>query len=1674
MTKHKTASLPPHVDGDQFGKLKFELRKLNLFQNYNGNAHEHGPIPINRRSNRGECNTTDDCDHQIMTFWKVENGTRGNNSQVLACRIQFWGENSFVDLIDLTMSCSTYTCSIKNVNESNILIDSVEYKLFGSISGLKHYFKDMNNLTLLILDKSKNNMENIKVLGYGNLNLVSMLHELMISLKSRQIQTSSGRKDEDCIQNDNNVTTSSSCIIKVPISLLSMTEDSFGQCDQRSVIGSLEMKIELHVYIYRQKSAQSLQSITENFVQERNSKTSLEKETAFDNEREFEKMIITEADLDVKCEEMKLHNINLCDKANVQKTKLSRSQQATEINAKMNSVLFTEFGVDTETLVSSGTTGIDDYDSIMCCAMLPSIGCSDKQRIKLFPKSNLPRGDFSLNNYSNVALGSDFYDSQSCDQLMQTLLREENRLKSPITCKKPLDINSTSSTIRTKALSMKFVEISIHDISFTVSASDIVNTLRMQNRSNRYVVVYLRYHISNSILPSTHSSNQVTLRVCSCSSPKRGILDKTNRTKLSMNGKAKQNVHKFIMLPKNHCLSHRKKYRISINLDHETHASENTGIKFDVIVQPLCSSGFGRSQSITLSSLNKDNVVASGFVSLSSLLHAKNFSLHEKIPLLMQGKDEVANEVFAHINAAIELSSDHTSRHCKIFTKSEGGYVYKSQCELETSLGSNLQSTEFYLTTKINSDSTIAISNRPFWMKVELKEFHIQGIMFDGLPSSAQLRIKASCSLAIASLEDLKPGNTSQSIKSAFKEETFPISCKVQNGERVVNVNNVNALLFNWMTPLKIDMNNIDRSSFGGYPNEELILESWIEYCDAAGKNLDQFIGVAKVPFSTTDDTLKISSASNSFCGIFKNGPIKLEGGKHKSCYISASTIVAIGCMSSVVNLPKLMLAVKVVEEWWLNVKISVSRRQDIVERKRKMISEEAKFVSDEQIIQTMWWKWRSLGSKRILSKTEVSKVDEKHSVAIDTTTKHDNKVLMTKTDCVNIITFNGQRSQSTQEVTEASNMLEAHLVPLKCEDVGLASNLEENECKIFIKLGPVLGVHEILTMWLHSSNEPDINLDNDHELIASGVIITFQILAKKSGLNDSKIFCTSEILPINQIKRKSIDFQTSVMIDQSEEVINSMTRDSFQCILWFIPLVSDCMNKKYPSTNFDALHLPVGSRKVCHTSCPLKAFHSLSMTTTYKCPWIVSLTEDCEDIEMMGAIYMVFSRDSPIVYSEPVIDLCQTYFARNKPSECNFGDLLLQKEFTQNRPSLELDQLSTFVCDSTQNGATDKAMNSELKENELTFNNSLQTNSNAEDLVVSTSKDVLESYSLDEIDGYQSEVFSQRNLSSVLASLDIITADATRSLVDNSASQTNAALLTSSQIVGSSPYDINLKIIENPQDDLPQIELLDTFCNVEINSSDKMNLPDLVNEERVSSISSNAEVTHKKSFSTVMKLLNDVTSEMQKNGIQYLSEDTMSREKKYKYSSNNGADFKEDKEAMVHDELKNEEYKSSQLSCEQDTITHFSIIESQRKCDTLHDHDTKQSFKMSESSVAMNETIKSFYDSNSIISSSTISVPMRIQKMSNLTKQIKRAKDKVCISGDDFSSSDSTLSFIDISRVNSFASTSSSSISSSDDVDDEKVRVCVENEPLIHTRSALIAKIMGVYDQCSGSEDEE
>ena len=232
-------------------------------------------------------------------------------------------------------------------------------------------------------------------------------------------------------------------------------------------------------------------------------------------------------------------------------------------------------------------------------------------------------------------------------------------------------------------------------------------------------------------------------------------------------------------------------------------------------------------------------------------------------------------------------------------------------------------------------------------------------------------------------------------------------------------------------------------------------------------------------------------------------------------------------------------------------------------------------------------------------------------------------------------------RQESTDERVDGKIVLDSRekeeKIELSTKKQQIGTSEYPNECTVsdtpqctdFMRVGEVRGVKEILTLWLENENalHPQ-SMDVFNNLTFAGIMVAFEIISKATtNSDDHKIqYYSTKILHLEQLKQDcDFDFSSSIDIESLENMIDHDFSGSIDFSLWYVPVITEKILRKFPTTNFSKRIVPNGSKIVCYSKCPLKAVVYNANITHVCCPWQVPLTRNSKSVEMIGQIRISF-----------------------------------------------------------------------------------------------------------------------------------------------------------------------------------------------------------------------------------------------------------------------------------------------------------------------------------------------------------------------------------------------------------------------------------------------------------------
>jgi hypothetical protein len=1165
----------------------------------------------------------------------------------LTCRIQFWGDDKIVDLKakEAQGSGSSVTPKLYRSKCDNSI---AEFALVGSILNVKHYFRDMSALPLLVIDTRKNYHRD-NVIGCGEVDLVTLLNNLIVALKETT------KHDDDIFTSlsatnkcdENGVFANASVLVHSPIvslknrasgKLEQIKETMFDTCE---VIGNIELRIEL--LILDDKGLE----------QEQESQTTIPKGiTTYQTETYLNKSRSSGSDKTLSTKSDTIH----------------------------------EFGIYDDTISSMGTVPNDEEDSMLVNILFESqqVNPHHVQKINQYHDISSRQSKNACTTYKNQQVDDGYSNgagksnidmffmnsSQSTDQMIANVLDGEKKHRSlNLKSYPPPSIGEVMSlSVWSKLLSVQFAQICIQHVTFTPQIQDTLSSAFQRINIPTEPEVHIRFTIPpEAVLPSDSSKRNQTM-VCKCGAMMIGYTN-TNKTarrrEKSINSAAhtrrkvprKKNTAKTLRASNMHYnISHSNNFHIRLESDRAIHAWINGVIQFELLIScNLTEDALGSTKGI-----HRDFVIGSAELKLCPIFYSPELINNQTIEIKKTGEENV---IISKLSVSMKLLQGKRNNECmkskKPEVNEEGIAFNTSTPDLGDSSKKSYPSTASAL-DKVNSkDSSVSIRRanpQYLWMHVELSRFIINYIPAPFIvttSSAAKIKIRISYGLAVASMNDvLDLGRQTSKLKAtAFKEKVIPISVKLNEDEsqRICN----NDMHFVWKTPLKIFFQSDNILKLKNEINCNAInIELFIQ---DQGKNVNEdfsvLIGKSVIKLSYEN----IQKNSSSHLPSLLYNEIITFGQIDANASAKGLAKIFVGHMKSVQDLPKMTFAVQMIQKWWTEKTKSL---QQINPKWQKSISNHngadtkrmdppyTDLLEEKVVLLQQAWRGHK-GSHDKLVTSSINSIHLASSVVTPVVVEMDKRRISSGTLLVKKSNtwYNVSSSNNTKQKLHKSAQIESIRNTSMAQpcSVNLLQNgtnerrtvRHKNETEMVVRIGPVCGIHEILMLWLDNeetnfSSTASVSPQH-HEFISSGIMISFKFFTKIPS--ESKYLtriCSSEIICVSQLNRRSIDFKTNVVIDESVEMLNYLSDEQFECILWFIPVITTNMQQRFPSSiiDMDQFETPQGSKQVCCASCPMKCILSPSTAkTTYKCPWKVCLSKDSQDFEYMGFINVTFHR---------------------------------------------------------------------------------------------------------------------------------------------------------------------------------------------------------------------------------------------------------------------------------------------------------------------------------------------------------------------------------------------------------------------------------------------------------------
>lgn len=676
-----------------------------------------------------------------------------------------------------------------------------------------------------------------------------------------------------------------------------------------------------------------------------------------------------------------------------------------------------------------------------------------------------------------------------------------------------------------------------------------------------------------------------------------------------------------------------------------------------------------------------------------------------------------------------------------------------------------------------------------------------------------------------------------------FKESIYNVICNANDTAVATEIGIIlgDNETFSWDVPLH--MSDHDSDSNGKYndnsssPAGEIKIECWIcssdgskgqildEHIDTQEMNIlcptstEEYIGTARIPFLTKDWHLQTSPFHISpFIEINDRINFLLSG--KNDCNVSAAACVCIAPLRKMNLLHKVRNAVSCIQKWWSYTRcqrLIPQHESSFLNSKQKVTHDkETKKKEEENSPNERHNKQDNKAHKmqKILQKKRnvetISKISEACNTKIDrvpvSSQRKKELLFFSSPGNINVVTDNCTAPEEDAETKNSSlNVLDEE------------GSTDKKNQEVRIKVGKVKGIKEIIILWLENENLLEQQSNDVNDLFYSaGILVTFEIMSKElSNYSNcySKQYCSSRILNLENLVSEDDDFDltTTIKFDSSKQMLNYVMSETLTLNLWFLPIVTEAMHSQYPTINMSKCILPDGSKKVCWSNCPLRAILSIASETRFCCPWIVPLTKGSEDTEMMGEVCIIFEAFGKARGNDSIsVNLC-TYDVEECSLNKHICDMY-ESNFNELSPKISLEdeegRTSKLKDDDVVNSDRDLKRNAILWSKDI----SLQPVTLHEDVLpcshpsvddappcnhICSTPDPLsksEEISLkrgknnyeegEDLDNNPNSDFcdtmSYRNLSTVLSSLDIITAKVKDTFQERNK---NEALLESGEV---------------------------------------------------------------------------------------------------------------------------------------------------------------------------------------------------------------------------------------------------------------------------------------------------
>jgi hypothetical protein len=328
---------------------------------------------------------------------------------------------------------------------------------------------------------------------------------------------------------------------------------------------------------------------------------------------------------------------------------------------------------------------------------------------------------------------------------------------------------------------------------------------------------------------------------------------------------------------------------------------------------------------------------------------------------------------------------------------------------------------------------------------------------------------------------------------------------------------------------------------------------------------------------------------------------------------IHMDVTVAIGSLAQIDNFDIKIESSTKLQRWWKRRKYGdgiFMRRSTMTE---KEIADQLQYIKCANVIKQAWRRQRQ--RKTSNDKAHCNQMDSSNNNRLNLTmvNKQEEKCLQYR----DIIT--SDRSDYNESPRNVGPEYKAHSV------------IKYPTYDVEIELGTCIGIREMLALWDEGCN---VNTN-------SGFFVTFSLLARSKTHLRAKpqvMYFSTAIKMIKSVKRHQIMLKESyiVLLDNSEVITKYIQSEMMEVKLWFVPAVTELMNKYHPPRGSCSAEVPRKARLVGTTKCPLYMLTG-STTVSYFCPWRL---EKGSEIDTVGKIQITFRLNGSTTDEISVINL--------------------------------------------------------------------------------------------------------------------------------------------------------------------------------------------------------------------------------------------------------------------------------------------------------------------------------------------------------------------------------------------------------------------------------------------------